>query len=161
MRILVLADTHARNPDQLPHSLWQMAREADCVAHCGDYTDLSIVEELQRQSKRFVGVYGNTDPSQIRTKLHTIKDFTANGKRIIVVHPHYGGDPEGLEQQLRVMFAEVDVVLFGHTHEPYLEQGRPMLLNPGQGYSQFLTLATLGMLEVTVNGVEGEIVTLE
>ncbi|MDY6911630.1 MAG: metallophosphoesterase family protein, partial [Chloroflexota bacterium] len=125
------------------------------------YTGLSVVEEFQKQSKRFVGVYGNTDSGRIRDSLPTQQIFEVYGKRIAVLHPHDGGDPEGLELHLSAMFEGVDVILFGHSHEPYLKHGPPILLNPGQGYSQFLTPATLGILHITEERIQAEIVTLE
>ncbi len=54
--ILVLADTHVATLQLLPERLHQLVKETDCVVHCGDFTEIRVVEELRSLATRFIGV---------------------------------------------------------------------------------------------------------
>ena len=94
-RIVVIADTHARSLKELPQKLLKELSDADIVVHCGDYTNPSLLDELRRVAKRFIGVYGNMDPRQIRDQLPDKTVFEIEGRRIGVIHPAWGGPPWG------------------------------------------------------------------
>ena len=157
----MLSDTHVRTVQELPQEVLQAIREAEWVVHCGDYTSVVVVEELRRLARRFVGVYGNTDPRDIRRQLpaEVILEFEA--KKIAVIHPAWGGYPDALEEELAARFPNVDAILFGHTHEPCnLKLNGTLLLNPGQSYSSFMVPASVGILTVSKGELRGEISTL-
>lgn len=160
-QILVLSDTHVTTIQSLPKEIVQAIREAEWIVHCGDYTHITVVEELKGLARRFIGVYGNTDPSDVRSQLPSEITFELEGKKIAVVHPHLGGPPDGLEEELAARFPHVDAILFGHTHEPYnLRLNGTLLLNPGQSYPSFMTPAAMGVLTVSQQEVKGEVLTL-
>ncbi len=143
---------------ELPKRLLQAIREAEWVVHCGDYTSIVVVEELRRLARHFVGVYGNSDPGDVRQQLPSEVTFEFEGRRIAVVHPYWGEYPDGLETQLAAQFPHADAILFGHTHEPCnLRLNGTLLLNPGQGYSSFMVPASIGILTVSKEGLRGEI----
>lgn len=160
-QILVISDTHVSTVKELPRAILQTIREVEWVVHCGDYTSTMVVEELRRLARHFVGVYGNADPSGIRHRLGAEVIFEFEGRRIAVAHPHRGGYPEALEEELTARFPDVDVILFGHTHEPCnLSLNGTLLLNPGQGYPSFMVSASIGILTVSQGELTAEIVTL-
>jgi len=161
-RILVIADTHARTPERLLPGMLEMVAEADVVVHCGDYIGAAVLAELRRLAKNFIGVFGNTDSREVRDLLPAETTFEVEGRKVAVTHPHWAGEPFGLEEEVAARFGDADVVLFGHTHEPYKGiSGSVFVLNPGQGYSSFMVSATVAVLTVDGRGVAGEIITLQ
>ncbi|MBI2329222.1 MAG: YfcE family phosphodiesterase [Chloroflexi bacterium] len=157
-RILVLSDTHVTTIQALPEEIIQAISEAEWIVHCGDYTSITVVEELRGSARHFVGVYGNTDPRDICNQLPFQTIFELEGKKVAVVHPPWGGPPDGLEAELAARFPHVDAILFGHTHEPCnLRLNGTLLLNPGQSYSSFMTPASMATLTVNKQEVSGEV----
>jgi len=160
--IAVISDTHARSLKGLPPELLKALAEADWVVHCGDYTGVAVVRELQTLSKRFIGVYGNIDPAEIRDELPAKAVFEAAGKRIGVIHPSWGGSPFGIERDIAREFDGVDIILFGHTHDIcHKTIGNVIFFNPGQAYPDFGTPASLGIVTVGPEGIEVEVKTFE
>jgi putative phosphoesterase len=150
IQVLVIADTHVRAFRELPEGIQQAVQEAEWVVHCGDFTGMALLNELRRLAPHFVGVFGNTDPSSIRQQLPYQTAFEIEGRKVVVIHPHWGGHPDGLENELALRFPDADVILFGHTHEPYNAKiNDTLLLNPGQGYVSFMVPATMAVLTVS------------
>ncbi len=161
-RIVVIADTHARSVDALPQELLKIVAQGDVVVHCGDYASIAVLRELQARSKRFIGVYGNIDPREIRDELPEKAVFQVEGKKIGVIHPHWGGPPWGIEEDIAREFERVDIILFGHTHDLYHETiDNVLFLNPGQAYSSFGTPASVAILTIGEEGIDVEIRTLK
>ena len=134
-QILVISDTHVNTINQLPERMLDLIGEAELVVHCGDFTSGRLVEELKSLSRRFIGVYGNADKNDVRPLLPADTIFEVEGRRIAVVHPYWGGFPDGLEKKLITRFKGVDAILFGHTHESCnIMLNNILLFNPGQGY---------------------------
>ena len=80
--ILVIADTHVATLEQLPQGLHQLIRDVDYVVHCGDFTELRVVEELRSLAKHFIGVCGNTDAPEVKELLPTEAFLEIRGKKI-------------------------------------------------------------------------------
>ena len=158
-RIVVISDTHAKNLNVLPKALLTQISSVDIVVHCGDYTSLSLLQELKDMAKRFVGVYGNIDSLDIRHEVPAKTTFEVGSVRIGVIHPYWGGAPFGIEEAIAKEFHSVDLILFGHTHDAWTGaiDGVP-LLNPGQAYSAFMEKVTAGIITVEAKGFEIDIV---
>lgn len=148
-RILAISDTHAKNLSALPKALLTEISDADIVVHCGDYTSITLLKELRDLAKRFVGVYGNMDNVDIRQEVSKKTVFDINGVKIGVIHPHWGGAPFGIEEAIAKEFHNVDLILFGHTHDAWTDTINGVtLLNPGQAYSAFMEKVTAGIITV-------------
>jgi len=157
-RIVAISDTHAKSLGQLPQELVALLRQADYVVHCGDYTSLSLLEELRGIAKRFIGVHGNVDPREVRDQLPPKTVFEVDGTRIGVIHPHWGGGPWGLEEDIAAEFDGVDIILYGHTHDTcHKTMGEVILLNPGQAYPAFRTPASAAIVTIDAQGIDIEI----
>ncbi|SDW12486.1 hypothetical protein SAMN05518848_101329 [Paenibacillus sp. PDC88] len=132
IKITVLSDTHMpRMSKQLPAPLLQDLQDTDYIFHAGDWTDISLYEELQSMGKLH-GVYGNTDLAIIRGLLPEQTIVEAGGKRFGIVHGHMGrGSTE--DNALQAFKSEqVDCIVFGHSHIPVLkEENGIILFNPG------------------------------
>lgn len=157
-KIVAISDTHAKTLGQLPEELVALLREADYVVHCGDYTSLSLLDELRGIAKRFIGVHGNVDPKEVRDQLPPKAVFEVNGTRIGVIHPHWGGPPWGIEQDIAREFDGVDIIIYGHTHDTFHQTiGDVVFLNPGQAYPAFQTPASAVLLTIDGQGIDIEI----
>lgn len=127
MNILVFSDTHG-NTEPMLHAI-ELERP-DHVIHLGDH--MRDAEEVQRKFQMLpvLSVKGNCDFEPDGREV-ALADF--RGIRILAVHGHRYGVKSGL---LRYHYAakenQVDVALFGHTHQAYCEQhARLWLMNPG------------------------------
>jgi len=157
-RILAISDTHAKNLSALPKALLTEISDADIVVHCGDYTSITLLKELRDLAKRFVGVYGNMDNVDVRQEVSKKTVFDIDGVKIGVIHPHWGGTPVGIEEAIAKEFHNVDLILFGHTHDAWTDTINGVtLLNPGQAYSAFMEKVTAGIITVGSKSFEIDI----
>ena len=161
-QITVLADTHVSTLRELPQKVTQAIKETEWVVHCGDYTSLKVVEELRSTARNFVGVYGNSDPDEIRRQLPAETIIELEGRRIAVIHPYWGGSPDKLEEKLIDRFPHVDAILFGHTHDSCnMKINGVQLFNPGQGYSFYTMPVNIGIMTVSRQEIKCQIVELD
>lgn len=125
---VALADTHIpRRARVLPEELVPHLKEADLILHAGDLMDLALLDELAAYATVKV-VRGNLDPPE--ANLPETQEFDFGGARIAMIHD--SGRREGRRKRLRRRFPEARVVVFGHSHVPFLEdEDDLLLLNPG------------------------------
>ncbi|SFW71595.1 metallophosphoesterase family protein [Amycolatopsis australiensis] len=132
MRLLLISDTHLpARARALPAQVWDEVAAADVVVHAGDWVDVSLLDELERRSKRLIGVYGNNDGPDLRARLPEIARAELDGVRLAVIHET--GAKQGREQRCDALFPDTDVLVFGHSHIPW-DTTTPAglrLLNPG------------------------------
>jgi hypothetical protein len=158
VKITVLSDTHTRRWEDLPEPIKEAVKEAELLIHCGDYTGREVLQEMRKRARKFIGVYGNVDGFSIRQELPDHLIFEVEGKRIAVTHPHWGGPPFGIEEELVKEFPSVDIILFGHTHEPQnITKNNILLFNPGQGYHAFYSPASFGILTIEGGQIKAEL----
>ena len=126
MLAAVIADTHVpRRARALPEGLTPHLGRADLVLHAGDLMDPALLDELATYA-RVKAVRGNLDPPGLPETL----EFEFGGARVAMIHD--SGRRQGRRARLRRRFPDVRVVIFGHSHIPFLEdESGLMLLNPG------------------------------
>lgn len=158
-RVLLLADTHLpKRAGDLPARVWRAVDDADVVVHAGDWVVPELLDTLEQRARRLVGVFGNNDGAELRRRLPEVARTTIGGVRFAVVHET--GDAKGREGRCEAAYADVDVLVFGHSHIPWdtLTPHGLRLLNPGsptdrrrQPHCTYLTLtARDGALEDVV-----------
>ena len=131
-RLLLLADTHVpKRARRLPDAVWDAVGSADVVVHAGDCVEPALLDELERRSRRLVGVFGNNDGAELRRRLPEVARATVGGVRFAVVHET--GDAKHRERRCEQAYGDVDVLVFGHSHIPWdtVTPGGLRLLNPG------------------------------
>ncbi|MEE1227638.1 MAG: metallophosphoesterase [Lachnospiraceae bacterium] len=126
-RILVISDSHGRNDDVA--GVIRQVGHIDMLIHCGD------VERGDDYIRSLVDcpvhmVSGNNDYNLDlpRQDIFNIGDY-----KTMVVHGHTFYVNRGVGR-LREYALEnhIDIVMFGHTHRPYIEIGDDVtILNPG------------------------------
>lgn len=131
-RLLLLADTHLpKRARALPPTVWQAVDEADVVFHAGDWVDEALLDELEARAARLIGVYGNNDGAELRTRLPEVAAVAVDGIRFAMIHET--GAATGREARCDAQFPDADVLVFGHSHIPW-DTTTPRglrLLNPG------------------------------
>jgi putative phosphoesterase len=122
----VIADTHVpRRARAMPESLAPHLGRADLVLHAGDLMDPALLDQLAAYAP-VKAVRGNLDPPGLPESL----EFEFGGARVAMIHD--SGRRQGRRTRLRRRFPEARVVIFGHSHIPFLEdEDGLMLLNPG------------------------------
>ncbi|OOC62188.1 metallophosphoesterase family protein [Paenibacillus ihbetae] len=131
-QIVVVSDTHIpMRSKQLPSRLVEDLKEAQLILHAGDWSSWDVYEQFSRYAP-VEGVAGNTDPEEIISKLGYQKIVEVLGHRIGIVHGHGKGGTTP-ERALKAFEGSgVDMIVFGHSHIPYMESVRGTLLfNPG------------------------------
>jgi len=152
LRIGVLSDTHASSLAELPDKILAVLAEVDRVIHAGDFTAKAGLDGL-KQLCQVNAVHGNMDSSELKQLLPEKQLLTVGKKRIGITHGW--GSPYGIEDRVAKLFSDVDIIIFGHSHQPVnrVIQGT-LFFNPGQARNSFGIL-TIG------EGVEGEIVRIQ
>ena len=111
-KLLFLADTHVpKRARRLPEQVWDAVAAADVVFHAGDWVTAGLLDELEQRSRRLIGVYGNNDGEDLRSRLPEIAAATVEGVRFAMIHET--GAAKGREQRCASRFPDVDVLVFG------------------------------------------------
>ncbi|MCD7807210.1 MAG: metallophosphoesterase [Lachnospiraceae bacterium] len=127
MRVLICSDSHGRHANLV--KAIENEKPLDMVIHCGDIED---GEALIREAAEchLEAVTGNND---YFSELPSETVFLLGGKKVWLTHGHNYFVSLGIERlKEEAARKKVDVVLFGHTHRPFLEEQDDILfINPG------------------------------
>lgn len=119
----ILSDNHGDWPPHIAESL----AGVDAIIHAGDIGPYKLVLDMEAIAPT-TAVLGNTDGDM---PINESAVVMLDGKKFFVQHIV---DPHRLQASLRERLKRIepDVVVFGHTHEPYCETiGGILFLNPG------------------------------
>jgi putative phosphoesterase len=154
LRIGVVSDTHVKTLSEIPEPILAALTEVDLIVHAGDFTERAVLEGL-RALGEVKAVHGNMDSSELKQILPQKALFVVSGKRIGVIHGW--GAPWGIADKVRETFSEeVDLIIYGHSHEPYNQYIRGSLLfNPGQARDSFGLLTIDDEIEAEIIMVPG------
>lgn len=127
MKILIVSDTHGRDTT-LKHLLEQV-KPIDMLIHCGDVEGSEDYIRSLAQCPVHI-VAGNND---FFCDLPREEEFLIGKYRVLLTHGHYYYITMGTQMIKEDAKARgFDIVMFGHTHRPYLEQDKGIVvLNPG------------------------------
>jgi putative phosphoesterase len=134
VNIGVVSDTHLpRFGDRLPPELLAGLRRArvELILHLGDFTGPEVPRLLEAVAP-LEAVAGNNDGPALVRRFGRRKVLTVSGRRIGLVHGD-GRSGTTIGRSLAAFAdAPVDVICFGHSHQPLCERrdGR-WLVNPG------------------------------
>ncbi len=107
----------------------RVLQRADLILHAGDVVAAPVLRELEAFAP-VEAVFGNMDEPALQEALPERRVVAVEGVRIGMVH--VPGERAGREERLVSWFPGCDVVVYGHTHVPQLEQHRGVwILNPG------------------------------
>lgn len=127
MKILVLSDSHGN----IANMLQAVKREKPrMVLHLGDcWRDGERLHDCFPDLP-FEQVPGNCD---FRSPQEAEKLLLLEGKRVLICHGHtYGVKQSLMAAGLAAEEKDLDLFLFGHTHEPMVDKrGKTLFMNPG------------------------------
>ena len=154
MLLAVISDTHLpRGGRALPAACVERLRGADLILHAGDFTTADVLADLHALGPPVHAVHGNVDDPEVRRLLPSARVVKAGGARIAMTHD--AGPADGRLQRLRRRFAEVDAVVFGHSHIPLHERddGGFQIFNPGSPTDRRRSpVHTMGLAHVSEDG---------
>ena len=140
MLIGLISDTHALMRAEALAAL----AGVEMILHAGDVGTYSVLRELENIAPTRA-VFGNVDDPLLGLPQHL--DLTLDGVRVHVSHGHELGSPT--PQKLCRAYS-ADVVVFGHTHKPLIEQsGTTLVVNPGAaGPKRFNLKPSVALLDI-------------
>ncbi len=159
MRIGIVSDTHLsdRREIRLPGELLKGLSGVDLILHAGDWVSPRVAEELEKLAP-VEGIAGNNDGTDIINRFGYKKIVEAAGIRIGLIH----GDGYGKTTERRAFDAfegqDVQAIVFGHSHVPYLEHKAGILLfNPGSPTDKRRQpLYSYGIMDIGEGGITAE-----
>jgi len=147
----IISDTHGLlRPEAL-----RALRGSDRILHAGDVGAPEILEALA-QIAPVTAIRGNVDTEPWARTLPATEVVNAGGVSIFMLH--------NLAQlDLKPEAAGLDVVIYGHTHHPKMEERNGVLyFNPGSaGPRRFNLPVSLGKLMIEEGKVRAKLVSLE
>jgi uncharacterized protein len=155
IRIGLISDTHGL----LRPEVFDRFAGVHHIVHAGDVGDEEILIELEAIAP-VTAVWGNTDGSELRSRLPEMARVELNGLVVVALHGQQFGSPTA-----GVVGAEhpaADLVVFGHSHRPEIERvGRTLAVNPGSaGPARFTLPVTVAVATIGGGTVRAEIVAL-
>lgn len=127
MKILIVSDTHGK--DMTLKNLLEKVKPIDMLVHCGDVEGSEdYIRELAECPVHMVA--GNND---FFCDLPNEEEIQIGSYKVLVTHGHYYYISMGTQMLKDDARARgFDIVMFGHTHRPCLEQDKDIvILNPG------------------------------
>jgi putative phosphoesterase len=162
MKVGVLSDTHDNLP-RIRQAVTVFNRErVGLVLHAGDFVSPFTIVPLEELTCRLVGVFGNCDGDRCFLKErfapagfvvvdepHTL---LVEGKRIALMHHDKLAPATALS-------GEFDLVVHGHTHRPLIQEGRSLLVNPGECSGWLSGKSTVAIVDL--EAMKAELIELE
>jgi uncharacterized protein len=152
-RIIALSDTHLEN--DLPEKIVDLVKDADLILHAGDFVELEVYDSLA-DIGRIEAVCGNADGPELRRILPERRIIDVEGTRIGLVHQAAHVLGPGVELLAREM--DVDILIFGHLHRPYVQKGEKLLICPGSPTVPRMSPPSVAEIEVQDGKIRGKIV---
>ncbi len=157
----IISDTHVPvRAKEIPKQVFKIFDNVDFIIHAGDLVRLAVMDELEQLAPVLV-VYGNMDGPEIRGKLPKMNSLKVFDWKIGVMH-----NPSALfgmsKMREIVRMHDFNALVYGHTHSPNVKWERSTLfMNPGSPTNPippFITKPTVGLLKVSKDKIEPEIV---
>lgn len=128
IRIAVVSDTHGEK--NLLSAVIRETSPVDIIIHCGDgLRDICAVNIPHNTI--VLKVKGNTDTSPGCSADEILFEKILQ-RNIMIVHGHQFNVKTGLKKLSEAgQSSGAGVILFGHTHEQFFQNGYPLLFNPG------------------------------
>lgn len=129
-RIGVISDTHIpRRALRISDAALRHFEDVELIIHAGDLSSLGVIGQLEAYAP-VEAVQGNIELPEVVATLPIKRQIMVGGCVVGIVH--ILGDRAHYARNARREFPDARVVIFGHSHNPYLEdRDGLLLLNPG------------------------------
>lgn len=131
LHIGLISDTHApRFWKGMPERVAAELTGVDVILHAGDVCEPGVLDELAVLAPLHV-VAGNNDGDDVAAwGAPPSLELELAGVRVAMIHD--AGQKQGRLRRMRRRFPDADVVVFGHSHIPLVEEDDDLLIvNPG------------------------------
>jgi putative phosphoesterase len=157
----IISDTHLpRGQRRLPDACLTYLREANVIVHAGDFSSVTVLEQLRALGPPVVAVHGNVDEAALKETLPGRLKVMIGGARIGLIHD--AGPTEGRLKRLHAGFPDCVAVIFGHSHIPLHERRDSFqIFNPGSPTDRRRQPErTMGLLRLDEGTVDFELIAL-
>ncbi|HVN97957.1 MAG TPA: metallophosphoesterase [Syntrophorhabdaceae bacterium] len=146
MKIGVLSDTHLTHvTDHFRKTMRTAFQDVQMIIHAGDITAPPVYDYLSNWELK--AVKGNMDDYELQRLLPARRIEEIAGRKIGVMHGN--GSPQGIEERVFREFQDVDVIIFGHSHVPFMKRkGDVFLFNPGSFRGSYSHPGTVGLITI-------------
>jgi putative phosphoesterase len=153
MRIGFISDTHGK----LPASVFSALKDVEHIFHAGDIGNRDVIIELETISP-VSAVSGNIDMWEILT--HYSHELTISLDDVQVYMRHDIGNARDFNYRLFKENRSPDVVVFGHTHRPYIHRhGSILYINPGSASQpRHRVNGTVAILDTSIRPLTAELI---
>lgn len=158
MKLIALSDTHLKT-GTIPSNLLEVLKSCDLIVHAGDFSTVEAYQAFEA-TKKLKAVFGNTDDFLLKQQLSERLKFEVEGVKIGVVHEGGLSLTSTTAQRYLAKEMEVDVLIFGHLHRPFIEQLDVMLVCPGSPTQPRMSEPSVVELTIEKGVVSGRIITL-
>jgi hypothetical protein len=162
MKVGVLSDSHGELENLVKASKILLNKKVERVIHLGDnYEDTKVIEDTFKVIK-VPGVFSEYyQKEEIPNRI--IKEI--EGKRVLITHTERSHEND-LPGDIKPEEVNKDVVLYGHTHVPKIEEREGILyVNPGhlkssdkKGFPPSLAIINFKDLSVEIFDLNGRLV---
>lgn len=162
LTIGVISDTHVypHGSRRVPPPALDLFRRFGCglLVHLGDANIGDVLDELAAVAP-LLAVVGNNDDAELQDALPMEAWFDVGPHRFVAVHGH-GQRGKSARQVAQGYAGRAACVLYGHSHEPVIEQqGTTILFNPGSATDRrWHPHFGVGLVHVTEHGIRPELV---
>jgi putative phosphoesterase len=160
-RIGVISDTHIpQKAPRVPETVLRHFEDVELILHAGDLSTLAVLDQLSTYAP-VEAVQGNIEQPEVASALHLKRELVVDGCRIGLVH--ILGDRTHYRRNACLEFPAARVVVFGHSHIPFVEDAEGLLLlNPGSATDRRRQPAcTVALLTIEGGVPHAEIIALE
>lgn len=159
----VISDTHLpRRAARIPDAALRQFEDADVelILHAGDLSTRAALDQLEAYAP-VEAVQGNVEDAEIVRTLPITRQISVGGCLIGLVH--ILGDRATRRGAARREFPDARVVIFGHSHIPFIEdRDGLLLLNPGSATDRRAQPhCTIALLTISDGEPSAEIITLD
>lgn len=159
MKIGVISDTHIPVRSLvIPPRVYEIFAGVEQILHAGDIEDERVLDELAAVAP-VLAVAGNMD-ANLR-HLPYRRELCLAECRVGLIHGS-GLPRERIREKLRREFKQAQIVVYGHTHQPFWGQENGIwFMNPGSPTDTFFSpYLSVGLLELEADAIRGEIIRL-
>ena len=149
MKIGVLADSHDNIP-KIAGAVELFNEEGvELVLHAGDYVSPITANAFAKLNAPLFGIFGNNDGDRLYLTERFRKigkicpdyhEFEFDGKRSVLMH-----EPKFIDALIKS--GHYDLIIYGHTHEIDVREGKPLVINPGECGGWLTGRATVAIVE--------------
>jgi putative phosphoesterase len=160
LKVGVISDTHIPGRAKfLPPKAIEHFQDVDRILHAGDLVESSVIEELSALAP-VIAVRGNMDLGNDVSRLPEEVVLDLDG--VILGMVHDSGSKDRRRDNLRKRFPEARIAVFGHSHQPLVEdEDGLLLLNPGSACDpRSAKYPTIAMLEINAGHIRPELIRL-